>query len=186
MAGPYWYGLLLVGGLMLLFTGLLLGIIPLLRRRGDSQDQEKRGPGFSSRWSIDYIALFAICVCFGVTWAFGLPSLRPLHLGAVRIVFQIVFVASNILLGILMVLSYCILSAQVRALYCSCGKRQQYPVTDDNTAGIVLENRIAAVELPPPRYETLEVFGDEKKAGCDVMVNMEVKEDLGEEDTDTM
>ena len=164
MSEPYWYGLLLIGGIFLIFTAVILVLTPTVRPKDDYS-------GFSSHWYADYIGLFSICVFFYLAWGFGLPSSQPLYLGAARIIFQVVFIISNCVLGLLMVLSYCLLS---RALYCQRSKGGSHsfearvpPASDPNiysmeetktNEGIHFENMACAVddgESPPPDYESL-------------------------------
>ena len=192
VSGPYWYGLLLIGGLLLLFTTLFLFLVPFLHVKG------KRG--FSSRWYNDYIGLLVICICFYVAWGFGLPATRPLNLGAVRIVFQVIFIVSNILLGLTMIITYCLLSEQVRAL---CHTHRQYdisefsrqPVDDNQYAmtkkddeGLHFENQAADIDAlpPPPEYDSLQIEGEGAGAngtGPDTKAELEAVVELEKEET---
>jgi hypothetical protein len=100
VAEPYWYGLLLVGGIFLLFTAVLLILTPLIQARDTSVLKVTK-----SRWNTDYLCLLSIAIFFYVAWGFGLPSLHPLNIGAARIIFQVIFIMSSFLLGVFVVLS---------------------------------------------------------------------------------
>lgn len=112
MSGPYWFGLLLTGSMFLLLTSVFIVLIPVHLKYGHEQKFVS-----GSRYT-NYIAILAISVCFYLAWGFGLPATRPLNLGAVRLVFEVIFIVCSCLLGLVMVLCYCLLSEQVRKAYC--------------------------------------------------------------------
>ena len=162
MSGPYQYGLLLIGGLLLVCTAFFLFMVPILHLT--SKKTEKHG--FSSHWYNDFIGLIGICICFYVAWGFGLPALRPLNLGIVRIVFQVIFIVATIILGLLMILFYCFMAQQVRELFC----KPVYELNDDYTFNetpshamtlsekneeLLLRSSIGEVSLLPPDYDFL-------------------------------
>ena len=166
MSEPYWYGLLLIGGIFLISTAVILVLTPIFRPKNDYS-------GFSSRWYADYIGLFSICVFFYLAWGFGLPSSQPLYLGAARALFQVVFIISNCVLGLLMVLSYCLLSQQVRALYCQqCRRRTVYSLVAEEDEGLLFENQaadIGALEFtfPPPSHDGLQDGSESEDSEAD-------------------
>ena len=158
MSGPYWYGLLLIGGMFLLLTVILIIMFPVHLKYGHTK---------KANYS-KYIALIAVSLCFYLAWGFVLPATRPLYLGAVRIVFEIIFIVCSSLLGLLMILFYCFLT-EVRQIYCQrCAHtRQSYGVTEspvedenlyvmtkkDTETGIHFAN--LGADAPPPDYETV-------------------------------
>ena len=188
MSEPYWYGLFLVGGVLLLLTVLILIMIPIVHHV--SKTPTKRG--FSSRWYIDYFGLIAISICFYVAWGFGVPAFRPMNLGIVRFVFEIIFVVGNAILGLLMIFVYCFLSEQVKALYC-CARKEQYDLSEtsrpadrhlfplNKDQGLYFENEAVGIEAPPPDYSSLQSPEDD---GIDE--NPVAKDDLGKEELEVI
>ena len=168
-SGAFWYGLFLIGGLLLLLTAFLLVLIPILRRGSNTTDKR----GFNSRWYSDYIGLFIIAICFYITWGFGLPALRPLYLGALRLVFQIIFLLGNIILGIVMIVVYCLLSEQVRAIVVKPVYTMDEQHADDNIYTMTMNEKneelyfqnLDDISLLPPAYSDVELedIGPESK-----------------------
>ena len=122
MSEPYWYGLLLIGGIFLIFTAVTLIIIPTVR--GKNSHAKK---GTKPRWHTDYIGIFSISIFFYLAWGFGLPSVHPLNIGDVRILFQVIFIVSSCLLGTLIVILSLI-------LYNPCVKRLPFRLVRTNHA----------------------------------------------------
>lgn len=193
VSGPYWYGLLLIGGMFLLLTSVLLILYPVQAKYGNAQ---KSSIGLS-RYT-DYVGLLAISICFYLAWGVVLPATRPLNLGAVRVVFQVIFIVCSSLLGLLMVLCYCILSESVRKAYCQCCKRsnQSYEfrenpyVTDDNVFAMTPKDEEECVEFknpavdddpPPPDYNSL-MAGNAQKETSAAETGPDNKADLGKAD----
>ena len=133
MSEPYWYGLLLIVGMFLLLTVIFIIVLPIHLKYSDS--------GSKKAHYSKYVALIAVSLCFYLAWGFVLPATRPLYLGDVRIVFEIIFIVCSSLLGLLMILFYCFLT-EVRQIYCLCcaGYKESYDVSE-NTYDIVMARK---------------------------------------------
>ena len=164
VSGPYWYGLLLVAGMFLLLTAVFIVLLPVQVKYGQDSQELKSVLG-SPRYT-NYVAVIVISICFYLAWGFILPALRPLNLGVVRIVFEVIFIVCSSLMGLVMVLCYILLAKHVRSAFClhcrrgSVTFRETRPENDyAMTGGVeIIENPTA--EAPPPAYETLEQCGD--------------------------
>jgi hypothetical protein len=106
---PYWYGLLLVGGLihMLAWLFLFAGLCVVHIRR------EK----INTQWFEEWLGIAITLAVFELAWGFGLPSTNTLGLGASRLVFQIIFVVGCIALGIVEVVFFVVLLREPREVW---------------------------------------------------------------------
>ncbi|CAI8042979.1 Adhesion G protein-coupled receptor L3 [Geodia barretti] len=131
---PYWYGLLLVGGLihMLAWLFLFAGLCVVHIRR------EK----ISTQWFEEWLGIALTLAVFELAWGFGLPSTNTLGLGASRLVFQIVFVVGCIALGIVELVFFVVLLREPREVWtglvnrCIPGRSGGF---DTSTYGISVE-----------------------------------------------
>jgi len=124
-AYPYTLGLMLIGGLMIVLTLILLVVLFFRYKRGSSPTS-KSG---TSKWRMEYVGLVLVAACFFVAWGFGLPATRPLSLGILRFLFQIVFLVFSALCGVFMLFFFCLLSPQVRDALC-CRKKGHFDITE--------------------------------------------------------
>ena len=76
--------------------------------------RQPRGKEEDKQWWIEFIGLFIVFALFFVTWGFGLPAVHPLNLGIARVVFQVIFIVANIVLGVTMIVVFCALSPEIR------------------------------------------------------------------------
>ena len=127
----------------MLVTAVLFIAAAINRKRQPRRKEEDK-----SFW-ISFFGLFVVFTLFYVAWGFGLPSVHPLNLGVARAIFQVIFIIATIALGVLMILFFCLLSAEIREAWKSrflpgyskkhnIGERQ---IVDDN---LYLTNRSAA------------------------------------------
>ena len=65
-------------------------------------------------WLREYIGLVVAILLFDVGWGLGLPATHPLHLGSLRFYSQIIFSATNGLIGPVFLVFYCLLNKSVR------------------------------------------------------------------------
>lgn len=96
---------------------ILFVILAVFRSKKESTPAFVSG---SNKWYIDFIGLILVASCFFIAWGFGLPSTRPLNMGLLRLIFQILFIAFCALCGIFLVVFFCLLSQQVREAICCC------------------------------------------------------------------
>ena len=85
----------------------VVGIVMRLRTPRNKENGDRQ-------WWMEFTGLFIIFILFYVAWGFGLPALHPLNLGLIRVVFQVIFIAAIITLGIIMVVFFCVLSPEIR------------------------------------------------------------------------
>lgn len=93
----------------------VVGIVVRMKQTHSKQENKQ--------WWIEFVGLFVTFVLFFVAWGFGLPALHQLNLGAVRVVFQIIFVVSIIALGVVILVFFCILSPEIREAWKSLFSR---------------------------------------------------------------
>ena len=121
MSLSYWVGLLFPGCVIGIIIAVLLVVIPI-RRKGDSV--LKLGAGNQTTWKREYFGLLLIAALYYIAWAFGLPQTNTLGLGALRIIFQLIFVVATGLLGLSIFLVYCFFSSDIRhswrRVFCFC------------------------------------------------------------------
>lgn len=65
-------------------------------------------------WRRDYVGLILVAVFYYIAWGFGLPQTNTLGLGALRVIFQLIFVVATGLLGLSLVFVLCFFSADIR------------------------------------------------------------------------
>ncbi len=118
-----------MGGLLLVIT-ITVVIVAFFRSKKEGIPAFKSG---SNKWYMDFVGLILVASCFFVAWGFGLPATRPLNLGILRLVFQIIFIIFCVLCGIFLIL-FCLLFQQVReAIFCCCYQRKKgsFDVTEN-------------------------------------------------------
>lgn len=84
----------------------VVGVV-LRKRQPRSKEEDKQ-------WWIEFFGLFIVFALFFVAWGFGLPAAHSLNLGITRLVFQVVFILAHIVLGVIMLVVFCILSPKIR------------------------------------------------------------------------
>ena len=168
----YWIGLLMIGGLLLIITGVLL-IAIFIRFKTETISSSTLT---AHQWYLNYFGLLLVASCFFMAWAFGLPAMRPLNLGYGRLVLQILFILFCILCGVLMVVFFCFLSPQARAsLCCSSNKEKK-----DDTAAV---NKKYSNDIENNIYQMETVHTKDKDGSMYVnndAVNYVFSEDLDE------
>ena len=92
----------------MLGTAVLFIAAAINRKRQPRRKEEDK-----SFW-ISFFGLFVVFTLFYLAWGFGLPSVHPLNLGPARAIFQVIFIVATIALGVLMLLFFCLLSAEIR------------------------------------------------------------------------
>lgn len=160
----YWYGMLLIGGLLLLLTMIFILIFPFnVRYVHNAKSKTKTTfPRYT-----DYITLMVVTLFFYAAWGFGLPALRPLNLGILRIIFECIFIVCSGLLGVAMVCGYVFFSEKVRNACCrhspDPNTRQVYGFNAANENVYMTnvgDDEIPFSEMdankPPPDYDTLD------------------------------
>ena len=78
------------------------------------RQRQPRGKEEDKQWWIEFFGLFVVFGLFFVTWGFGLPAVHALNLGITRLVFQVIFIVANIVLGVAMLVVFCFLSPEIR------------------------------------------------------------------------
>ena len=106
---------------------LVLLIFLLLRYKKNETPSQKYGYIY---WFFDYIGFVLVTACFYVAWSFGLPATRPLNLGPLRLLFQLIFIVACALCGLLMVVFFCLFSMRVRKTLRCCRRniKENYDV----------------------------------------------------------
>ena len=116
VSAPYWYGLYLIGSLVLLLTVILIIILFFSK----SEETLSQMCGNRCCLCIDRVGLALMSLCFFVAWGFGLPATRPIGLAYTRLLFQLIFLVACVLSGVLMLLLVLLRSSRVRAALCCC------------------------------------------------------------------
>lgn len=90
----------------------VLFVVGVVMKKRQPQGKEE-----DKQWWIEFLGLFIVFALFFVTWGFGLPAVHPLNLGITRVVFQFIFIVANIVLGVTMLVMFCVLSPEVRVAW---------------------------------------------------------------------
>lgn len=99
----------------MLLTIAALIAIPVVKRK--SVAEVSHDP-----WRRDFIGLAVICLCYYVAWGFGLPAMLTLGSGAMRVLFQVIYILASSLLGVFLLLFFVLLSKEIRARWKELGQ----------------------------------------------------------------
>ena len=148
---PYWFGLLLPSGISIAVTFLLLFVAPCLQHHVHLKDKDD-----NSTWRREYIGLVFTLILFCITWGFGIPATNRLNIGIGRVIFQAIFITGSFLLGITVLLFFCLFSQEVRKKWAALlsqvcvlpGHRGQFSLTKSDR-GNSAEDNINMVRYAP-------------------------------------
>ena len=167
---PYWFALIAPWGIIHLLAYIVLLFSPFVYRH------KNKIMGSHSTWLREHIGLLLAFVFFDIAWGVGLPSTHSLDLGAIRVIFQVIFVVSSILLGLVIFVVFCMLSREVRGVWVDAfnsivpGRSKSLPITDRGLENVYeLHSKAAEAGLPSkgaePFYEELKDPMEERMVG---------------------
>ena len=144
---PYWLGLILPWAIThVIAYGLLF--LAFCTSQPESKDASSND---KTTWKREQAGLLLAMVLFDIAWGFGLPALQYSETldNSLRTAFQIIFIVSSILLGVVVFLFFGLLSREVRNKIMSVvpGRRQTFSPAAFTDQHQVTENTYALKEV---------------------------------------